>query len=334
MSSSTRDLADFLRDSAPPPTFSSPSSTFNKENGSVSSLPYRNRSGSSKTSGTSTTSGIGYTHRQGRVSRSGSIDTSSSATTTVAGVKAAMARLGRRASLTPFSAAMMLSPPLASTASTTSLAPTPSEFSEKSEDGTGTIRVDQQLIDGLFGFAAKPLVMTPTSPTAVATPTALMGFGGGRRAGGGPLDVERELRAKEEEALSVRKFVAVDEKEGGTLPKVTVAGEGPAAFLPGSTPRRPLVKTRQQSLQAMALVGGLVRSASGSSKSTSSHSPCVLFLYPSPSAHSNLSLVSSTVPIPRRVLLLRRRSSSPRPHPAKTASLASPSPSSSPPTSS
>ncbi|GAA6038633.1 hypothetical protein JCM8097_009457 [Rhodosporidiobolus ruineniae] len=154
---STRDLATFLRESVPPPSLGF---------GVESALPPRGppaAMGRGRSKSSSTT-GVLHKSRPSRSAYGGvelertSVDTSTTAATgstataptSSAGaaiVKAAMVNLravGRRASLTPFSAQMMIGSP-------SPVAPTESAPGTPSEDGTGDIRVDEALVSGMFG---------------------------------------------------------------------------------------------------------------------------------------------------------------------------------------
>ncbi|GAA5855077.1 hypothetical protein JCM8547_002371 [Rhodosporidiobolus lusitaniae] len=220
-SDSTRALADFLRSSAPPDEvpFHSPypappslpsSSSVDKENLSTS----RNRSRS--------------TLHKPRPSRSGeSIDTMTTSTTTgtqhgnASILKAAMVKLGgpsgRRASLTPFSSGVVAPAP-----------PSPAATQE-SEDGTGEIRIDESLLDGMFGVLAKPIPPRSSSSKSNGTSTSSKN----RRQ-------MSESAAVPAPQMDVRQFVQQDEAGqygrfpssagAGPLPTVTRVGELPGVL--------------------------------------------------------------------------------------------------------
>ncbi|GAA6002631.1 hypothetical protein JCM10207_007602 [Rhodosporidiobolus poonsookiae] len=151
--SSTRDLADFLRSSGPPvDSYPVPPSLDRSESLSLGS---RSRSRSTlhkpRPSRSGTTGGRAPSPSRESIDTTGSTTVSVGASVGVGGgLKAAMHKLGgagRRASIIALQQVETLKP---SSSSSTGA-------SSSSEDGTGDIRVDAALLDGMFGLMTQPL---------------------------------------------------------------------------------------------------------------------------------------------------------------------------------
>ncbi|GAA5898240.1 hypothetical protein JCM8208_000192 [Rhodotorula glutinis] len=204
-SSSTRDLADFLRSSGPPPAPHAEFGTLPHQPSSLSlgakprSTLHKQRPSFSK--------GLGLSTRSAHTAASsdaGSVDTSVSGT---AILKAAMVKLGqggRRASLTPL--AKMGAPPGDGDGRAHR-----SGSGSSDGAGSGTIRVDDELVIGMFGAAGQHET-TSVAPTATA---------GAHR---------RRASADAASIMGIAEFVSTDEErrdelERARLPVETRAGD-------------------------------------------------------------------------------------------------------------
>ncbi|BGP12352.1 hypothetical protein JCM10213_006516 [Rhodosporidiobolus nylandii] len=272
-SESTRELADFLRSSAPPEPYS-PFGGDEEENANASSLGGAGGSGRGRSRSTL---------RKTRSSRSGpsadgereSLDTLTTAGSGATAappasasiLKAAMVKLGassRRASLTPFTAGALV--PLAAAAPPSP--GTPGTLS--SEDGTGDIRVDKALMDGMFGFMPRSGAGAGASTSSLpstATASASAGAEGRKR-----------QPSSETGAMGVHEFVEFDQLSVGLAPTVkaangarsrpsTSAGTG-QRYSPTSNafPKRP--STATTSSAPGSTFGGLMRSGSVGSETS------------------------------------------------------------------
>ncbi|GAA5888757.1 hypothetical protein JCM6882_002839 [Rhodosporidiobolus microsporus] len=303
-SESTRALADFLRSSAPPGETAYPSygrnngagSQREREDSSTSlhaSNNGRNRSRSTlhKTRRSQGGGGGGSGTREGSPDRErDSIDTYTTSGTAAATstananiIKAAMVKLGgagRRASLTAFSPGMFSSSSNGANGAVGPAPPSPAATQE-SEDGTGDIRVDAALLDGLFGVV--PSSAAAHSHSASGKAAGLQRSLSARRDGSSASTAANGLsehaarRARPSEPpstgsaaaavmLGVREFVEQDEKHahaqhagGRGLPTVSRAGELSGTGLPAPAPFR-VPPPRSSSVTAVG--GGLERSGS------------------------------------------------------------------------